>query len=405
MCGLPNEKKEYLCLVVMTIEELDILRSDDVRRAIDENIERDPSAVALDKRVPHASLVATQVKYLQRARRKLPSLYAVRCIIPPRAFEQCSSEDCAERKHISGGSVLDLTCGLGIDAMALSRRFERVVAIERDEVLAEVVRYNMSLLGIDNVEVVTASSEEYVASSKEHFDWVFADPDRRSSDGRKMVCLEDCSPDMLSLLPRLRTMSKRVAMKLSPLFDCDEAFRLCSPAEVEVVSVAGECKEVNIYTSAERNLLRIAMVGVGEWEFAPEAMVAAPSTGSFEAGKWRYMLIPDVALQKARVAIAALRDYASIWSNNGYAFAREMPDVALPVRAYRIKAIEQYNPRELKRRFKGVGVELLKRDCRLAADAVRKASGMKPGGEAMVAITTIDNKNWVVELDAAPITE
>ena len=172
----------------MTLEELDILRSDDIRCAIEENIERDPSAVALDKRVPHASLVATQVKYLQRARRKLPSLYAARCVIPPRAFEQCSSEECAERKHIAGGSVLDLTCGLGIDAMALARRFERVVAIERDEVLAEVVRYNMSLLGIENVEVVTAASEEYVASTSESFDWVFADPDRRSSDGRKMVC-------------------------------------------------------------------------------------------------------------------------------------------------------------------------------------------------------------------------
>lgn len=384
----------------MTFEELDILRSDEIRHAIDANIERDPSAVALDKRVPRASLVATQVKYLQRARRKLPSLFAARCIIPPRAFEQCSSEECAERKHISGGSVLDLTCGLGIDAMALARRFKRVVAIERDEVLAEVVRYNMSLLGIENVEVVTAASEEYVASTSESFDWVFADPDRRSSDGKKMVCLEDCSPDMLSLMPRLKTLSKRVAMKLSPLFDCDEAFRLCSPAEVEVVSVGGECKEVNIYTSADCNLLRIAVVGSGEWEFAPEAMLPTPSTEHFEGGEWQYMLIPDVGLQKARTAIAALKAHASIWSNNGYAFASSLPEVDLPVRIYRIKAIEQYNPRELKRRYKGVGVELLKRDCRLAVDAVRKAAGMKPGSEAMVAMTTIENKSWIIELES-----
>lgn len=387
----------------MTLEELDILRSEEIRRAIEENIERDPSAVALDKRVPRASLVATQVKYLQRARRKLPRLYAARCIIPPRAFEQCSSEECAERKHISGGSVLDLTCGLGIDAMALSGRFERVVAIERDEVLAEVVRYNMSLLGIKNVEVVTASSEEYVATTTEHFDWVFADPDRRASDGRKMVCLEDCSPDMLKLMPLLRGRARRVAMKLSPLFDCDEAFRLCSPAEVEVVSVGGECKEVNIYTSAERDLLRVAVVGGREWEFSPEDMTLSGSAERFEDRAWRYMLIPDVGLQKGRVAIAALRDYASIWSNNGYAFACELPAVELPVRIYPIRVIEQYNPRELKRRFKGVGVELLKRDCRLSTDAVRKAAGMKPGSEAMVAITTIESKSWVVELDTTPV--
>ena len=170
----------------MTLEELDILRSEEIRRAIEENIERDPSAVALDKRVPRASLVATQVKYLQRARRKLPRLYAARCIIPPRAFEQCSSEECAERKHISGGSVLDLTCGLGIDAMALSGRFERVVAVERDEVLADVVRYNMSLLGIKNVEVVTASSEEYVATTTALYATQWAPRDtRRDSTGER----------------------------------------------------------------------------------------------------------------------------------------------------------------------------------------------------------------------------
>ena len=58
-----------------------------LRRAIEENIERDPQRVALDKHVPHAALVATQVKYLQRARKKLPQLYEARCIIPPRAFE------------------------------------------------------------------------------------------------------------------------------------------------------------------------------------------------------------------------------------------------------------------------------------------------------------------------------
>ena len=38
------------------------------------------------------------------------------CILPPRAFEQASSEACAAHKRIAGDSVLDLTCGLGADA-------------------------------------------------------------------------------------------------------------------------------------------------------------------------------------------------------------------------------------------------------------------------------------------------
>ena len=381
---------------MLTLNDLDILRTEEVRRAIDENIERDPAKVALSKGVPHAALVATQVKYLQRARLKLPALYEARCIIPPRAFEQCSSQESARRKPLSGGSVLDMTCGLGIDTMALAEHFERVVSIERDEVLAEVVRYNMSLLGIRNVEVVTASSEEYVASTSEHFDWVFVDPDRRSAEGKKMVCMEDCSPNVVALMPRLRKISERVAIKLSPMFDCAEAFRLCSPAEVEVVSIGGECKEVNIYTNAARDMLRIAVIGDGEWSFDSEAMAAEPSAEAFAPEEYRYLLVPDVALQKARVAIAALKPYASIWSNNGYAFARELPAEALPARIYEIVSIEPYRPKELKRRWKGEGVEFMKRDCALSIDAVRRATATRPGGERLFALTTIAGDTWVI---------
>lgn len=382
----------------MTTSDISILLLSEVREAIERNIERDAASVALDRSVPHASAVATQVKYLQRARRKLPSLYAVRAIIPPRAFEQSSSEESAERKPLSGDSVLDLTCGLGIDTMALAKNFRRVVSLERDEILADVVRHNLRLMGIDNVEVITASAEDYVAECKEHFDWVFADPDRRSAEGRKMVVLEECSPNMRELMPRLKEITERVAIKLSPLFDSDEAFRLFSPAEVEIVSLGGECKEVNIYSGAERDMLRIAIIGEGEWCFDSSAEQTTPSEESFVDGEWRYLLIPDVALMKGRVAIAALKPYAAIWSNNGYAFAKELPQEKLPCRIFEIASIRRYRPKELKREYRGRGVELFKRDTRLTIEAVRQAIGAKAGSEVKAAITTIGDDNWFIEL-------
>jgi len=101
---------------MITPEEYALLRTDEVREAIARARGRDPLEVATDRRVPHARLVATQVKYLARAERKLPSYAAAQCILPPRAFEQASSEACAAHKRIAGDSVLDLTCGLGADA-------------------------------------------------------------------------------------------------------------------------------------------------------------------------------------------------------------------------------------------------------------------------------------------------
>ena len=224
----------------MTRSELDILLLPEVRQAIEENIERDPLQVALDGRVPHTREVATQVKYLQRARTKLPRLYEARGIIPARAFEQSSSEECAAAKRLSGGCLLDLTCGLGMDSTAFSAHFERVVALERDEVLAEVVRENLKRMGITNVEVITTTAEEYVATCTEHFDWVYADPDRRTAEGKRVVRLEDCSPDMVALWPALKRITERVAIKNSPLFDVEEAFRLFGQCGVEVISLYGD---------------------------------------------------------------------------------------------------------------------------------------------------------------------
>lgn len=378
--------------------DIDIMTTEEFRQCVLRNIGRDPVAVALDKHVDNASLVATQVKYLQRAKHKLPRLYEAGCIIPPRAFEQSSSEESAGVKAISGGSLLDLTCGLGIDTISFSERFDRVVALERDEVLARVVRYNLGLLGIKNVEVVTTTAEDYLSGCKEHFDWVFVDPDRRSAEGKKMVRMEDCSPNVLEQMPHIERVADRLGMKLSPLFDVEEARRLFPSSEVEVVSIAGECKELNVYTKAQTEMLRIVIAGVGVWEYDFEATTAQPTTAPLDIEGARYLIIPDVAMQKGRVAVAEFGRYAQIWSNNGYAFAGVLPECRVPAKIYEIERIERYNPKQLKREFKGVGVEILKRDTQLSVDAVRKATGMRAGSERMIAITSIESDVWVVHI-------
>lgn len=378
--------------------DIEIMATEEFRQCVLHNIERDPVVVALDKRVQNASLVATQVKYLQRAKYKLPRLYSAGCIIPPRAFEQSSSEDSAGVKAISGGTLLDLTCGLGIDTMSFAERFDRVVALERDEVLARVVRYNLGLLGIKNVEVVTTTAEEYLSQCEEHFDWVFVDPDRRSAEGKKMVRMEDCSPNVLEQMSNIERVANRLGVKLSPLFDVEEARRLFPCSEVEVVSIAGECKELNVYTKSPKEMLRIVIAGVGVWEYDFEATAAQHTIAPLDVEGAKYLIIPDVAMQKGRVAVAEFSPYAQIWSNNGYAFASVLPEEKIPAKVYEIERIERYNPKQLKKEFKGKGVEILKRDTQLSIDAVRKATSMRAGSEHMMAITAIGSDIWVVHI-------
>lgn len=447
---------------MMTSEEFRMLCSASVRDAIAENRGRDPLAVALDRRIPEARLVATQLKYLARAAAKLPSYAAAGCILPPRAFEQASSEACAAHKPIAGGRLLDLTCGLGVDTLFLSRRFREVVALERDPVLADVARENFARLGVANVEVVTASAEEFIARPGLHFDWIYADPDRRSAEGRKLVRLEACSPDVLALRPRLREIAPRLCLKNSPLFDVDEALRLFPASRVEVVSLAGECKEVMIYDDGTGPSVTATALGLGSYTSYPAApgMTAGAGNaaagagteevgcgvshpagrtsggvpgGAFDGGpggvsdedfcralgealsgasggasdgtfcgvfapdRYRWLVVPDVALQKGRLVRCHLAGKADCWSENGYGFAAERPEGVLG-RLLEIERIEPFDPRALRRELKGCGVEVLKRDFPTPVEELRRRLGVRAGNAARIALTKIAGRSWVIWL-------
>ena len=61
---------------MITAEEYTLLQTPALREAVAAAAGRDPLEVALDARIPHARLVATQVKYLARARHKHPGVAA-----------------------------------------------------------------------------------------------------------------------------------------------------------------------------------------------------------------------------------------------------------------------------------------------------------------------------------------
>ncbi len=395
----------------MTTEEILLLDGPELRQFTEANLTRDPHAVALDKRIPHAALVATQVKYLQRARRKLPSYYEARAVIPPLAFEQASSEAAATRKEWQGESCIDLTCGLGADALCLSRRFRRVVAVERDEALALAARINFRRLGADNIDVVCATAETFLrefAAAGGRADLIYADPDRRSAAGRKLVRMEDCSPDILSLLPLLEQHADRIAVKLSPLFDVAECFRLFGErCAVEVFSLGGECKEVTVETGSAVTEGSIrATVGdrsCRRYPYPLEEILPNPAAAEF-APPYRYLIIPDAALRKARLtARYAAEELPQAFAvpGDGYLFTDTLPAGAIPGKVFEAVRTEHFAPPQLKR-------ELRRRNIRAAtlhthgfpvpAPELARRLGIREGGDIRFAFFSIGRTLWVVEL-------
>lgn len=379
------------------------LISPELRRNVEENLGRDPMAVALDRKVANAALVASQVKYLARAERKLPSYHAARCVIPPLAFEQSSSEETAARKNYSGRLCIDLTCGLGVDSYYLARNFDRVISVERDPGLATIARENFRRMGVENIEVINASAEEFLAGFDGHADLVYADPDRRSAEGKKMVRIEDCSPDIAALMPRIRGVAPRLVVKLSPLFDVSEAFRVFGPHVcVEAVSLDGECKEVvaEVADDIPVSSVRAAAIGLGEVEYPFDNYPDVPEP-AFEPERYRWLIVPDVALRKARVSrryFAEQADY--IASDNGYAFTAVEP-VDIMGKVFRIGSIEPFDPKSLRRRLKNEGIrsiDIMKLGFPLPSADIARQLGVREGGATRIAFTKADGKLWQITI-------
>ena len=269
------------------------------------------------------SLAVNTIEGRRRLRKKLPEWVACTGVVYPSSLcaEQCSSSDTARykasivRKIINeyagavastgsatkgtgsvtdcflvtepievteeadsvtepkNGKVADLTGGLGVDSWAFSEVADEVLYNEMNPALAVAARHNFKALGVTNIFI--KNSEATPGSLKDIFedfkpDVMFLDPARRDSAGKKVFLLEDCSPDVLKMLPELFGISRFIFLKLSPMADITMAVERLDRTyeeylektsgkgwngqwirEVHVVASGGECKELLILLDRE----------------------------------------------------------------------------------------------------------------------------------------------------------
>lgn len=267
------------------------------------------------------SLAVNTIEGRRRLRKKLPEWVARTGLVYPSSLcaEQCSSSDTArykasivqrifneyagtvasmvgdpcrttgsatENKMVTEpaevtigtrktGRIADLTGGLGVDSWAFSEVAEEVLYNEMNPALAAAARHNFKALGVTNIfiknsEATSDSLKDILGDFRP--DVIFLDPARRDSAGKKVFLLEDCSPDVLKILPELFGISRFVLLKLSPMADITMAVERLDRTyeeylekasrkgwngqwvrEVHVVASGGECKELLILLDGEWN--------------------------------------------------------------------------------------------------------------------------------------------------------
>ena len=227
-----------------------------------------------------------QVEGRERTADKLPMFatiedwwYPVRL-----SCEQCSSELAArykaslvERKKTASlkeeSRLVDLTGGYGVDTFFLSEAFEHTDYVEQNAELCRIVAHNFSLIDNRKSIIVRNSSAEEFLSTAGQYDLIFLDPARRDSHGGKVFRLEDCTPNVVELLPTLLDHGKRILLKLSPILDLTQAVTSLSQVtwDIYIVAIKNEVKEVLLLSQkskVERQKPTITAIDLAEPEKA-----------------------------------------------------------------------------------------------------------------------------------------
>lgn len=354
----------------------------------------------------HSTLMADQVLMRKKAEHKLSQFAKTGCWLTRRSFEQCSSEATALFKStlFSGSDLLDLCAGLGIDDMAFSRSFQHIVALDTDTFLNTLVRRNNELLGIRHIERVDCDAGTFLQNTHSRFDLIFADADRRPGAGRSHA-LRDCTPDIISLLPRIFECTHQVLLKLSPLFDIREAIRILPYVkDIYVVEWDGEVKEILVamhYGYSDSPIIhavRCDSRGQVMYQFS-QSVVEKP-------GKFRpdftsaYVYEPSPALIKSGLTPNYLEKYgltmldASSYLALGNAL---IPDFF--GRTFNIRDAFEYSKRafaDYLTRNKITHAHVSVRNFPLTVAEFRKQWKLKEGGDLYFFLTQAGGKKWVL---------
>ena len=280
----------------------------EIQQFINANLITDLHSLLLKKSpFPEVSMqeIIQQIKGKKVAQRKFGFLVKEGIIFPPNLnLEQASSQSTAEfkAKNLKGKNFLDLTCGFGIDAYFLSEKFEKIVLIEQNSELIEIVKQNWMVLG-RKANFINEKLEIFLAENTEKFDLIYLDPARRDHEKNKKFLLEDLSPNLLEIQEKLSEISDEIIVKLSPLIDISYLFSvLKSVSKIQIIAVKNEVKELLVFinSSSKSNEIEVSTINLesDEPEFVYKLNEEKTAISTFSE-PLKFLYIPNNAVLKS----------------------------------------------------------------------------------------------------------
>jgi len=265
------------------------------------------------------------------------------------ALEQATDEVVATWKaqRFAGcGSVADLCCGIGGDALALAGQAE-VVAVDRSAVRVRMAEHNAGVYG-HNIEGRCGD----VALRWPVAETFHIDPDRRDKAGRTHQP-ESSSPP-LPVVREIVAHYRDGAVKLSPGADFDQ---IGFEAEIEVVSHGGVCRQAVAWTGRlQRDFRRATVLPAGATIAALDRdALAWPEPAAVREGDWLHE--PDNAVIRADLVglLARRHGLAPVDPQIAYLVGPQRVDSPL-LAAFEVVEVVEFSAKAVRRLLERHGV-------------------------------------------------
>ena len=349
------------------------------------------------------TVLANQLFGKKIAATKLPSWHASKEIIyPPKLnLEQCSSELTAKYKSqiIHGHSFLDLCAGLGVDTFFIAQSFEKSIHCELNEELHYIAKHNLTTLS-KRINFLHGDGIELIKTTDQRFDLIYLDPSRRNRQNKKVVKLEDYTPNPIKHLKLLLQKGNCLLIKTSPLLDIHLAIKTISNIKtIHVIAINNDCKELLLEIHPQKNEkpVTIKCLDLGKhFSFTFNFEIEQKSCNYSKP--LNYLYEPNSSILKAggfnsianHFGIYKLHLHSHLYTSNTYIST-------FPGRCFEILNCCAYNKKDILSIISNKKANVTKRNFPHSVDEIQKKLGIKDGGDYyLFATTLLDNKKKIL---------
>ena len=345
--------------------------------------------------------LAEQITSKNKCKTKLPSWFNTENIYYPNKLniEQTSSEITANYKAtiIKGKSIIDLTGGFGVDCLAFSKIFNKVVHCEINKNLSEIVNYNLKQLDVKNIITINNDGIDYLKKQNKKYDCIYIDPSRRDNLKKRVFLLEDCLPNLPENIDLLFDYTTSILVKTAPILDINAAIKeLKFVKEIHVVALNNDVKEV-LYL-LEKNYtdtINYKTINIQKDNNQIFNFIKGNKEAAFSLEK-KYLYEPNSAILKSgafkEVSLLLNVDKLNV---NSHLYTSDIL-IEFPGRSFKIIKTLPYQAKKIIKQINSKKANITIRNFPDTVSQIRKKTKIKDGGDIYLFFTTNVNNEKVV---------